>query len=60
MDPRLSKVPDIDKPFVGAQPKLLKMPRIADDDAACTHQATNHLATQSRDVCKGLALMFAE
>ena len=44
MDPGLSKVPDIDKPFVGAQPKLLKMPRIADDDAACTHQSNKPLS----------------
>lgn len=44
-------MPDLHKPFVGAQPKLLKMPKIASEDE--TYKATQAAIQAVEKAVKG-------
>mmetsp|Transcript_6525 Transcript_6525/g.15044 ORF Transcript_6525/g.15044 Transcript_6525/m.15044 type:complete len:692 (-) Transcript_6525:205-2280(-) len=57
----VAELPDTAKPFVGAQPKLMKMPRIASEDE--THLATRVACQAISTVIaasEGAVLVFAE
>mmetsp|Transcript_90067 Transcript_90067/g.125107 ORF Transcript_90067/g.125107 Transcript_90067/m.125107 type:complete len:684 (-) Transcript_90067:45-2096(-) len=57
----MHEVPDSHKPFVGAQPKLLKMPRIADGDESyrATRVACQAITTAIKGA-DGVVLVFAQ
>ncbi|CAE7944636.1 HHT1 [Symbiodinium sp. KB8] len=57
----MHEVPDSHKPFVGAQPKLLKMPRIADGDESyrATRVACQAITTAIKEA-DGVVLVFAQ
>ncbi|CAE6918316.1 unnamed protein product [Symbiodinium natans] len=57
----MHEVPDTHKPFVGAQPKLLKMPRIADNDESyrATRVACQAISTAITGA-EGVVLVFAQ
>jgi len=55
------KVPDVDKPFVGAMPVLLKKPRIYNDDETCRNtRVASQAITKAIQKADGVVLVFAQ